>query len=85
MSFLVLSRRPQECILIGDDIEVSILRFYEAGVNFGITAPPNVVVDRGDVFRRKAAERLAAQRPPDAERAPGPRIRVRRRRMFAPA
>ena len=36
---LVLTRRPNESIMIGDDVEVSILRVQGDKVKIGIRAP----------------------------------------------
>lgn len=88
---LVLSRRPGECILIGDDIEVRILGFQGNGVTFGITARPDVAVDRGEVYLRKQAERRALEQAGSAacesapdERRAEPNVTYRRRRPLVP-
>jgi carbon storage regulator len=50
---LVLSRKPQQSICIGDDICITILRIDRGRVKVGIEAPANVQVDRGEI--RKTA------------------------------
>ena len=46
---LVLSRKIQETIRIGDDITISILRFKGRAVSVGIEAPSDVRVMRGEL------------------------------------
>ena len=56
---LVLSRFPDEKIVIGDDIVVTIVDIRQGGrVRVGIEAPAHVRVDREEV--RRAIEREAA-------------------------
>jgi carbon storage regulator len=55
---LVLSRRPRESIMIGDDIEVSILSVAGEKVRIGITAPRDIPVFRTEVYREIQRERL---------------------------
>lgn len=49
---LVLSRKTGEKLLIGDDIEVIVLRTNGNQVRIGIVAPKNVEVHREEVYRR---------------------------------
>ena len=51
---LVLSRKPQQSICIGDDIYITVLRVDRGRVKLGIEAPPNVHVDRAEL--RKALQ-----------------------------
>ena len=51
---LVLSRRPGEEIVIGDNIRVTILAVNGDHIRLGITAPPAVTVDRQEVHERRA-------------------------------
>lgn len=53
---LLLTRRPGETILIGDDIEVTVLESKGNQVRLGITAPKSVAVDRAEIRARKRAE-----------------------------
>ncbi len=41
---LVLSRQRDETIMIGDGIEVRVLRIGREGVRLGVTAPPSIPV-----------------------------------------
>ena len=47
---LVLSRKPGERILIGDDITVTIVRIGPNNVRLGIDAPKEVPVHRQEVY-----------------------------------
>ena len=53
---LVLTRRSNQSIMIGDDVEVTILAVSGEKVRVGITAPTEVPVFRKEVFLRIAAE-----------------------------
>jgi len=49
---LVLSRRPEQEIVIGDNIVVKVLGFRGKQVRLGITAPKGVPVHRREIHRR---------------------------------
>jgi carbon storage regulator len=58
---LVVTRRRDEAIVIGDGVEVRVLRVGRDGVRLGITAPPDVLVHRREVYDAVcAANRSAA-------------------------
>jgi carbon storage regulator len=46
---LVVTRKRGEAIVIGDGIEVHVLRLGRDGVRIGITAPPHIAVHRSEV------------------------------------
>ena len=50
---LILTRRPGESVLIGDNIRVKILRTDPTQAQIGIDAPRNIEVDREEVRRAK--------------------------------
>lgn len=52
---LILTRRANETIVIGDNIRVTVLGMNRGQVRIGITAPSNVAVDRQEIAERKAA------------------------------
>lgn len=54
---LVLTRKPGEQIVIGDNIKVSIVSIGPGRVKIGIEAPPWVAVNRQEVFEAKQAEK----------------------------
>ncbi len=47
---LVLSRRKDESIMIGDDVEITIVDIRGDKVRLGITAPKNIPVHRREVY-----------------------------------
>ena len=47
---LVLSRQKDESIIIGDDVEVTIVDVRGNKVRLGITAPKNIPVHRREVY-----------------------------------
>src|SRR5947199_297925 len=61
---LVLSRKPQEIVRIGDSVVVQVLSTEGNSVRLGITAPPDVKVLRKELLDRQkkvAARRIGAQ------------------------
>lgn len=61
MGMLILTRRNGESILIGADIKVTVLQGKRGHISIGITAPPNLEIDREEVRQRKERERAAAK------------------------
>jgi carbon storage regulator len=53
---LILTRRPQEAIRVGDDVTLTVLGVEGGKVRFGITAPRHISVDREEVYARKHQE-----------------------------
>lgn len=52
---LVLTRKPHQSILIGNDIVVTVTRVRGDQVTLGIHAPDSVAVDREEIRIRKDA------------------------------
>lgn len=63
---LVLTRKENECIMIGDDIEVRILDLKDNQVKIGIVAPRTVPVHRQEVYLAIRAENAQAAVAPAA-------------------
>ena len=57
---LILSRKVNEKIVIGDDISVSIIEIRGDQVRIGVDAPKSVKVFRQEVFDAIKAENKAA-------------------------
>jgi carbon storage regulator len=55
---LVLTRKSNQSIMIGDDIEVSVLAIIGEKVRIGIQAPRDIPVFRKEVYLEIQAERL---------------------------
>ncbi|WP_285768108.1 carbon storage regulator CsrA [Peribacillus sp. SI8-4] len=47
---LVLTRKPNESIMIGDDIEITILSIEGEQIKLGINAPKNVEIHRKEIY-----------------------------------
>jgi carbon storage regulator len=61
---LVVTRKRNEAIIIGDGIEVRVLRHGRDGVRLGITAPAHVAVHRQEIYDMiRAANATAASGP----------------------
>jgi carbon storage regulator len=59
---LILSRKINEKVIIGDDISVSIIEIRGDQVRLGIDAPKKVKVFRQEVFDAIMAENKAASK-----------------------
>ena len=58
---LVFTRRRGEAIMIGDGIEVQVIRVGRDGVRLGIVAPADVPVHRQEIYAQiREANRTAA-------------------------
>ena len=63
---LVLTRKSNQSIMIGDDIEVSVLAIMGEKVRIGIQAPREVPVFRKEVYLEIQQEREAEAIPAGA-------------------
>ena len=59
---LVLTRKSNQSIMIGDDIEVSVLSIMGEKVRIGIQAPRDIPVFRKEVYLEIQQENVAAGR-----------------------
>ncbi len=60
---LVLSRQRDESIMIGDDVEITIVDVRGDKVRLGITAPKTIPVHRREIYdaiQREKAQKAAA-------------------------
>ena len=65
---LVFTRKLGEAIIVGDGIEVKVLRIGKDGVRLGVTAAPQVPVHRREIYDQiRAANAAAAAVPGSAE------------------
>ena len=67
---LVLSRQRDESIIIGDDVEVTIVDVRGDKVRLGITAPKSITVHRREVYeaiqrekREKEQQKKQTEKP----------------------
>jgi carbon storage regulator len=75
---LVVTRKRDEAIVIGDGIEIRVLRVGKDGVRLGVTAPPDVAVHRREVYDMVRAANASAA-VSDAVPVPTLVARLRRR------
>lgn len=69
---LVLSRQRDETVMIGDDVEVTVVEIRGDKVRLGITAPKDVAVHRREVWAAIRREnRAAAQVKPEVVEGAG--------------
>jgi carbon storage regulator len=59
---LVLTRKSNQSIMIGDDIEVSVLAIIGEKVRIGIQAPRDIPVFRKEVYLEIQQERSGGER-----------------------
>jgi carbon storage regulator len=62
---LIFSRKRDEAIVIGDGIEIRVLRTGRDGVKLGVTAPASLAVHRREIYDLIRAENAVAARTPD--------------------
>ena len=61
---LILTRRPAETLVIGDNVTITVLDITGGRVRLGVTAPREIIVNREEIcekMRRKP--RMAHGRP----------------------
>ena len=68
---LVLTRKSNQSIMIGDEIEISVLSVVGDKVRLGITAPRTVPVYRREVYvaiqRERDGDEVSAEEPGSSE------------------
>jgi len=75
---LVFTRKRGEAIMIGDGIEIKVLRVGQDGVRLGVTAPADIAVHRQEIYESvRAANESAAAVPAGAARDVATRLRQR--------
>lgn len=57
---LILTRRIGETVVIGEEIDVTVLGVKGSQVRLGVKAPTDVSVHREEIFQRISEERAAA-------------------------
>ena len=59
---LVLSRKKNESIMIGDDIEIVVVEIKGDQVKLGVKAPKNITVHRAEVYEEIQQENKKASK-----------------------
>jgi carbon storage regulator len=67
LPMLILTRRPGESILVGDDIEISVLEVRGNQVRLGINAPAEVLVLRSELLKTPPASDSEPPKPPQPD------------------
>ena len=65
---LVLSKQKDETIMIGDDIEITIVDVRGDKVRLGITAPREISVHRREVYDAIQREKEQGKRPEEPDK-----------------
>ena len=60
---LVLTRRPHQQIMLGDDITINIVEVNGDNVRIAIDAPRDVKIFRGEIYKAMKDENLSAAAP----------------------
>ena len=57
---LVITRKRNQAIIVGDGIEIRVLRVGRDGVRIGVSAPPEVRVHRKEIYEIIGAANVSA-------------------------
>lgn len=70
---LILSRKTDESIIVGDEITITVLGVKGKQVSIGITAPPEVGVHRDEIYQRiqagESVDEVLCSPEPDGNQA----------------
>jgi carbon storage regulator len=64
---LVITRRPNEALMIEDEVEIIVLGVKGRQVRLGVRAPKKIQVHRKEVYDRNVAKKIAASEPMEVE------------------
>jgi len=64
---LVLTRKKEESIRIGDDITIKIVDIDNRQVKLGIEAPKRIAVNREEIYQKILIENEAASKTPASQ------------------
>lgn len=59
---LILSRKEDELIKLGDDIIIKVVSVNKGSVKIGIDAPRDMMILRGELIREIASENMQASK-----------------------
>ncbi|GAA0680296.1 MULTISPECIES: carbon storage regulator CsrA [Clostridium] len=59
---LVITRKKDESILIGEDIEITVIKLDDGSVKLGISAPKDKTILRKEVYDKVKDENMKAVR-----------------------
>ncbi len=58
---LILTRKIGESLLIGDDVEITVLSIRGNQVKLGVNAPKEIAVHREEIYQRIKASAIESQ------------------------
>lgn len=64
---LVLTRKPNQSIMIGDDVEVTVLEVRGEQVRIGVNAPKHIPVHRREIYEEIQQQRAKVAAPAETE------------------
>jgi|WetSurMetagenome_2_1015567.scaffolds.fasta_scaffold508784_2 carbon storage regulator len=76
---LVLSRKPDEGIMIGDDVTITVLAVHDGQVKLGIHAPQAVKIYRTELYEEVRLHNVEATRSQKSAAAGAARLLTRGR------
>jgi carbon storage regulator len=62
---LIITRRPGQRVMVGDDVIIAVVDVKGANVRIGIEAPKDVPIYREEVLPERAADGPRTEQPPD--------------------
>jgi len=81
---LVLTRLRDESVMIGHEVEVKVVDIRGDKVRLGFSAPPNVKVDRKEIFLQKQSKERNYDSDGDDEHAAARRLSPEERQLMDP-
>jgi carbon storage regulator len=67
---LIITRRPGEKIMLGDDVVIEVIEVSGSSVRVGIAAPKSLPVYREEIWKSVKDEQANAGYAPDQPRTP---------------
>lgn len=64
---LILTRKLEEAIIIGDDIKIQILNIKGTQIKIGIQAPKSVLVYRDEIYQRIQNNKIQKEKANDIQ------------------
>jgi len=61
---LILTRRINETLMIGDDVTIAVVGVDGNQVRIGVNAPSEIAVDREKIYRQKRSDKQKSKSRP---------------------